>query len=132
MLDLRVETLWLNDGRRMQVVEPVEFRDEAGRVWRVPLGFVTDGASIPRELWSIIGSPFTGPYRIAAVLHDAAYATLGVAKLDADRMLREAALAMGCSRWLADALYAGVRAGGLGAYVEDQRGAGIAAQAVHG
>lgn len=115
-----VETLWMPDGVHMQIVASFTFTDRAGRVWPVPAGFITDGASIPQALWSIIGSPYTGKYRIAAIPHDVAYSTLGVAKLDADLMLREAALTCGCEPWLADALYAGVRAGGLAAYTDDQ------------
>jgi hypothetical protein len=37
-----------------------------------PKGFITDGASIPRFFWRVIGGPF-GRYRTAAVPHDAAY-----------------------------------------------------------
>jgi hypothetical protein len=31
---------------------------------------VTDGASIPWPLWSVVGGPFEGPYRRAAIIHD--------------------------------------------------------------
>jgi hypothetical protein len=43
---------------------------KAFATWHVPAGFVSDGASIPRALWSIIGSPLTGKYRNAAIIHD--------------------------------------------------------------
>jgi len=65
--------LWLkplDDGRNMEVVKPVGFVDSEARKWEVPIKSITDGASIPRVLWSLIGSPFTGHYRRAAVLHD--------------------------------------------------------------
>tara|TARA_R110002126_G_scaffold5579_1_gene29465 strand:- start:1588 stop:1971 length:384 start_codon:yes stop_codon:yes gene_type:complete len=35
--------------------------------------FIYDGASIPEFAWSLIGSPFTGEYRIPALVHDAFY-----------------------------------------------------------
>lgn len=120
-----LRTEFLADGRRMRVLEDVVYTDAAGRAWIVAAGFVTDGASIPDVLWGIVGSPFTGKYRVAAVFHDAAYQRLGVAKADADRMLREAALELGCEHWLAEAIYDGVRFGGLDAYAEDQRLAGL-------
>ena len=41
----------------------------------VPVGFITDFASIPRTCWSLIGSP-TGKYGKAAVLHDYLYRRL--------------------------------------------------------
>lgn len=37
-------------------------------------GFDFDGASIPKPLWSIIGSPFTGNYTTPAAIHDGLYA----------------------------------------------------------
>ena len=36
----------------------------------VPAGYRTDFASIPRIMWRIIGSPASGKYREAAVIHD--------------------------------------------------------------
>lgn len=38
-------------------------------------GFVFDGASIPKGLWGIVGSPLTGKYTRAAFIHDALYAS---------------------------------------------------------
>jgi len=39
----------------------------------VPEGFKTDGASIPRFLWSITGCPIKAKYVMAAILHDYLY-----------------------------------------------------------
>lgn len=36
-------------------------------------GFHFDGASIPRLLWRVAGTPFTGKYTVAALMHDALY-----------------------------------------------------------
>jgi hypothetical protein len=110
----------------MTILSSITYTDPRGRVWGVPAGFVTDGASIPMELWGLVGSPFTGKYRVAAVFHDVAYQTLGVAKTDADQMLREASIELGCEAWRADAIYDGVRFGGLDAYTDDQRQAALA------
>jgi len=38
-----------------------------------PSGMETDGASIPRFFWRVIGHPMSLPYVKAAVLHDAGY-----------------------------------------------------------
>lgn len=40
---------------------------------RVPKGFITDIASIPRFVWSIFGMLPDGLYRNAALIHDAGY-----------------------------------------------------------
>jgi hypothetical protein len=61
---------WLADGRRMKLLEPLEYIDPSGRRWLVPSGTVVDGASIPQVFWSVIGAPFSGPYRNASVVHD--------------------------------------------------------------
>jgi hypothetical protein len=65
---------WLNEpaGRHrvMQSLQEVSFTDDAGKRWRVPRGTKIDGASIPPGLWSFAGSPFTGNYRRASVIHD--------------------------------------------------------------
>ena len=53
--------------------EPLEYWIlETDHVVEVPLGFVTDFASIPRALWAIAGSPH-GAYSRAAVVHDYLY-----------------------------------------------------------
>ena len=41
----------------------------------VKKGFDSDGASIPRALWSVYGNPLSGKFRIAALVHDALYAS---------------------------------------------------------
>ncbi len=60
---------FLNDGRLVRLVEPFGYVDPFGMNWDVPANIRVDGASIPRVLWSL-GSPFTGKYRDASVIHD--------------------------------------------------------------
>ena len=107
-------TLWLSDrgdDRDMQLLEPFWYIDPKGRRWDAPAGTVINGASIPRTLWSSVGSPYTGNYRRAAVVHDAAIAQAGIRRADADTMFYFACLAGGCSLLQAKLLYAGVRIG---------------------
>ena len=59
----------LPDGRNMQLLKPFAYVDPRGQTWDVPAGTKTDGASIPRILW-VTYPPFTGKYRLAAVIHD--------------------------------------------------------------
>ena len=51
------------------------FRATVDRVWdvvvRVRPGFRTDGASIPRLLWRVFGSPYDPDIFAAAIAHDA-------------------------------------------------------------
>jgi hypothetical protein len=83
---------------------------------RVPHGFVTDFASVPKLLWFIF--PPTDPrYAEAAVLHDRLYEHHIMSRKDADGVLFEAARATGCTLWRAWCLWLGVRLGGHSSYV---------------
>ena len=64
-------TEWLDDGRRMKLLNSITYTDRVGMSWTAPAGMVTDGASIPRFFWRFIGSPYSGRYRAAALIHDA-------------------------------------------------------------
>lgn len=110
------KTLWRTEGgadRRMELLEDFWFRDRASRQWDAAKGAVVDGASIPRPLWALVGSPYTGDYRRASIVHDIACvaATDAGERKRADRMFYEACRAGGCSRADAILLYVGVRIG---------------------
>jgi hypothetical protein len=109
-------TEWLCDGddeRAMRLLDDFWYRDPDGRRWDAPAGTVVDGATIPRTLWAAIGSPYTGNYRRASIVHDVACNAPAVPRRDADTMFYFACLAGGCSVLQAKLLYAGVRLGGL-------------------
>jgi hypothetical protein len=57
-------------GRNFELEQPFGYIDPSGTMWQAEKGLVTDGASIPWPLWSIVGGPFEGEYRRAAVIHD--------------------------------------------------------------
>jgi hypothetical protein len=112
-------TRWLTEDkpdRKMALEEAFMFTDPEGKAWDVPSGFPIDGASIPKALWSLIGSPYTGDYRRASIVHDKA---CNDAKKDcdarraADRMFYHACRAGGCSTDESKTLYLGVRIGAL-------------------
>jgi len=54
----------------MQLLKTYSYDDPKGIRWLAPEGSIIDGASIPQALWSISGSPFSGLYRDASVMHD--------------------------------------------------------------
>jgi hypothetical protein len=100
----------------MEVLEDFSFQDPADKVWTTPAGWKIDGASIPRALWTLVGSPYTGDYRRASIVHDKACDDAGsdaAARRAADRMFYRACRAGGCSTFEATILYIGVRIGGL-------------------
>ncbi len=112
------ETVWLTgeggSDRTMRLLRAFSFTDPGGRVWLAPEGSVVDGASIPRALWTTVGSPYTGNYRRASIVHDVAcVAAAGdpARRREADRMFFHACRAGGCSISEATVLYVGVRIG---------------------
>lgn len=58
----------VNDQKKLMAM--FGYRDSDGKHWRVPAGYVTDGASIPRLLWSVVGSPYDADHLRAAIVHD--------------------------------------------------------------
>lgn len=115
--------VWLTSpgrDRTMRILEDFWFRDRSGKVWEAPAGTVVDGASIPKPLWSTVGSPYTGDYRRASIVHDLACVLAegsSAKRRAADRMFYEACRAGGCSPFEATILYIGVRIGALASLV---------------
>lgn len=98
--------------RDMRLLDTFGFVDSKGQHWDVPPGYVTNGASIPWGLWNIIGGPYDGPYRDAAVIHDYYCEKKLRTWEETHLMYYEAALARGTSDSVASTMYAGLRLGG--------------------
>ena len=78
----------------------------------IPAGFVTDGGSIPRLLWRVIGPPIDAQTIAAFIRHDWNYQTGRVKRHQADNQLYADLRAAGVSRLRAYAIYLGVLAFG--------------------
>ena len=72
-------------------------------------GFRTDGASIPRWLWPVFGSPYDPDIMAAAIGHDAMYRGRIVPRADADAAFRRMMKANGVARWKRRRIWLGVR-----------------------
>jgi hypothetical protein len=113
------ETRWLTEAgpdRNMQVLQDFWFKDPHGKTWTTPSNWRIDGASIPRALWTLVGSPYTGDYRRASIVHDKACDDAvgdAGARSAADRMFYHACREGGCSIYESTLLYIGVRIGAL-------------------
>ena len=79
-------------------------------------GFHTDGASIPRCLWSIIGNPWQGAYLGPAIIHDALYQSEATDRATADELLYSLLRANSVGRCRAWIIYRAVRAFGWAAW----------------
>lgn len=100
-LDIRVIP-----GGKYQLLAPLTWRG----LITVPLGFVTDFASVPRGFrWLITGHDET---RKPAVLHDYLYSMAAGNRLDADRSFRLALRDTNTPAWKRELAYRAVRIGG--------------------
>ena len=109
-------TRW-DGSRNMVLVEAFSYIDPDGRQWAVPAGATLNGATIPRALWTSIGSPYAGQYRRASVVHDYYVGEIDNSDVtpeqrkEADRKFYNACRYDGCSKEFAALLYIGVRFG---------------------
>ena len=76
---------------------------------RIPAGFVSDGASIPRIFWRLLDPPITARTFTAQLKHDFAYQTAYCTKKEADTLFLKDMLNAGYPRWKAYCDYVGVR-----------------------
>jgi hypothetical protein len=79
-------------------------------------GFEYDGASIPKAFWWLIGSPFSGKYRLAATIHDALYATQLTTREESDDIFYNIMVNEGVAIWKAKLMYTAVLAFGGSVY----------------
>jgi hypothetical protein len=98
--------------RRLKLLTDVRYIDPAGKSWTAEAGFVTDGASIPRPFWSVVGGPLDGPYREAAIVHDKYCVVRSEPYRAVHRMFYYATVAAGVPQQKALVLYGGVVVGG--------------------
>jgi len=95
----------LRDDGSVETLDEVSFYDKKGKEWSVPPGYISDGASIPRAVWSIVGHPLTGEYIKASVLHDYYVDSRTEPAKETHRMFHEAMLADGVTKTKASLLY---------------------------
>lgn len=103
-----VKTEWVEADRRMRLLDDFSYVDAKGAEWKAPKGSLIDGASIPRVLWTAVGSPFTGEYRTASVVHDVACDERTRPWQDVHRMFYEAGRCGGVGDQKAKIMFAAV------------------------
>ncbi|MDE2106452.1 MAG: DUF1353 domain-containing protein [Patescibacteria group bacterium] len=108
----------LPDGRNWRVMRPFSFSTN-DFLTVVPVGFVTDLASVPKIFWDIL-PPF-GKYTEAAVVHDWLYRRQFTTRKFADGCLRAGMKACGVPRWQVVVIYYAVRWFGRHAWNDDSR-----------
>ena len=87
-----------------EILEPFEYHSKKYGVTRVPAGFTSDGASFPKIVYSIMGSPWGGKYGRPSVIHDFLYFKKYNRK-KADKIFLEAMQKCGVSFWKRRIMY---------------------------
>ena len=104
----------LADGVTWWLVAPFSYGET-----RIPRGFETDFASVPRVFQNVLGS--WGKYGPAAIVHDWLYWTQRCARLTADDTLLEAMVALTVPTWQMALIYKAVREFGWIAWNDNAR-----------
>lgn len=96
------------DGKSWKVHKEFKYEsDVLNTTITIPVGFITDGASIPKLFWNIIQP--TGPYFRAAVIHDYLYRWQKFTRRQSDDVLLEGMWVLKCKRWQYFCIYTAVR-----------------------
>ena len=116
-------TQLLPGGTKRKLVKPFSYyiKKKGGDTIVVPAGFITDGASIPRFAWSIIGGPMSGKYVAAAILHDWLYHIQTFSRKKSDLIFLKAMAVLGVTRLKRKTIYWAVRIGGRWAWNSHKR-----------
>ena len=97
--------LWTNS-------EPWRCDIGGGRTLMIAPGFRSDGASVPRILWGVVGPQYAPDTFPAAFCHDALYAAELVERGDADDVFYQHLIALGVRRLKALLYWRAVRMAG--------------------
>lgn len=92
-----------------ELLAPLVYERGNGQIIQINPGFDFDGASIPRGLWSVVGSPMTDGYQRAGCLHDALYASEHFYRAFCDKLFLEAMESDGVSYIKRTAMYTAVK-----------------------
>ncbi len=109
-----------NGSMLIKVLDDFRYISSYG-VIKVPKGFISDGASIPRPFWTIF-SPFNGDYFEAALVHDFLYSRASdydysfITRAEADEIFKEAMFNLGVGWFTRGTIYSAVRLGGWASY----------------
>jgi hypothetical protein len=110
------------NSKSMRLQNDFTYYDQYEKAWTAPAGTLTDGASIPCILWSLIGDRSDARYFRAAIVHDYFCEKADESQTkeerckyreQVDKMFRQACICCGSGETLAGLLFIGVRIGAL-------------------
>jgi len=105
----RNPTMTREDDETFKLTADFTFFAPGGRKWMAAKNSLTDGASIPWPLYSIVGPPMKGPYLRAAIVHDVYCTNEKIRKFirseEVHLMFYQACRAGGTPKWRAKLMY---------------------------
>lgn len=107
----------MDDGYTFMLLENFEYHVgeyPSEEIIKVPKGFITDLASVPRIFWNIC--PPQGQYAKAAIVHDYLYVIAFRDKAYADNVFLEAMKVLGVPLWRRKLMHLAVKYFGKGNY----------------
>ena len=117
---LELEGKFIGKGR-WELSAPFEYHARKSFVIVVPEKFVTDGASIPKFAFSLVGGRWTGKYVRGAVIHDYLYYSQFILRKTADKIFLEAMKYSGVNFVKRRIMYLAVRLAGWIPWNEQRR-----------
>lgn len=99
-------------GGRWKLTAPFEYHSKKYGIFKVPEFFISDGASIPKFAFSLIGGRWTGKYVEASIIHDYLYFTQTTKRSYADRVFLEGMKILGVGWLKRRVMYLAVRVWG--------------------
>ena len=93
----------------MRLLQSLTYIDNKGLKWFAEENSLVDGASIPRFFWRFIGSPFSGRYRRASVIHDVYCTNKSRSSKATHKVFREMMIVDGVARHKAWMMWFAVR-----------------------
>ena len=109
---MRVDIKESPDGKSITLLEDIWF-DYQGRHIRIPAGYRSDGASVPRVFWPMLSADVDPVTMEPSVIHDFLYDQHIGTRLEADRYYLAQLILRGYPLWKCSLTYIGVRAGGI-------------------
>jgi Protein of unknown function (DUF1353) len=106
---------WLEDdafGHKMQLLEDFAFNDADGTTWLAPRGYVSDGVAVSPSFQSLVGPPYEGKNRKAALIHEYFCRARTAPWKEVHRMFHAASVAAGASETEAKIMYMAIYADG--------------------
>lgn len=96
-----------------KLTAPFEYHSKRYGVIKIPTNFISDGASIPKIFYSLIGGRWTGKYVEAAICHDWLYFSQIYSRRKSDRIFLNAMKVLRVSWWKRRMMFYAVRIGGF-------------------